>query len=148
MEVATNVDTIHSGIKQLLSEIQANDEVDDDDLLRECAFHLQGKVDDIIQQYSDVTALGDHDFGRALATSSGSGSGPYWISRPRWLDVYINTYLENLKGELSSVEAENANLPDEVENLMKGYLEDSIRLQSNLEGLSSSLEFIQSQEVV
>ncbi|GJU07634.1 hypothetical protein Tco_1124064 [Tanacetum coccineum] len=68
MEVATNVDTIHSGIKQLLSEIQANDEVDDDDLLRECAFHLQGKVDDIIQQYSDVTALGDHDFGCALAT--------------------------------------------------------------------------------
>nr|GEZ38160.1 hypothetical protein [Tanacetum cinerariifolium] len=56
------------------------------------------------------------------------------------------TYLENLKGELSSVEAENANLSDEVENLMKGYLEDSIRLQSNLEGLSSSLEFIQSQE--
>nr|GEW46451.1 hypothetical protein [Tanacetum cinerariifolium] len=63
MEVATDVDTIQSGIKQLLSEIQANDEMDDDDLLRECAFDLQGKkVDDIIQQYSDVTALGDHDF--------------------------------------------------------------------------------------
>ncbi|GJW90092.1 hypothetical protein Tco_0167645 [Tanacetum coccineum] len=57
--------------------------------------------------------------------------------------------MENLKGELSSVEAENAKLSDEVENLMKGYMEDeenhSIRLQSNLEGLSSSLEFIQSQ---
>ncbi|GJW90088.1 hypothetical protein Tco_0167641 [Tanacetum coccineum] len=56
--------------------------------------------------------------------------------------------MENLKGELSSVEAENAKLSDEVENLMKGYWEDeenhSIRLQSNLEGLSSSLEFIQS----
>ncbi|GJY32788.1 hypothetical protein Tco_0417257 [Tanacetum coccineum] len=60
--------------------------------------------------------------------------------------MYTDTYLENLKGELSSVEAENANLPDEVENLMKDYLEDSIRLQSNLERLSSSLEFIQSQE--
>ncbi|GKD51934.1 hypothetical protein Tco_1280910 [Tanacetum coccineum] len=29
---------------------------------------------------------------------------------------------------------------------MKGYLEDSIRLQSNLEGLNSSLEFIQSTQ--
>ncbi|GKC78926.1 hypothetical protein Tco_1129700, partial [Tanacetum coccineum] len=33
------------------------------------------------------------------------------------------TYLENLKGELSSVEAENAKLSDQVENLMMGYLE-------------------------
>nr|GEW16638.1 hypothetical protein [Tanacetum cinerariifolium] len=56
------------------------------------------------------------------------------------------TYLENRKAELSSVEAENAKLSDEVENLMKGYLEDSIRLQSNLEGLNFSLKFIQSQE--
>ncbi|GKE44384.1 hypothetical protein Tco_1471668 [Tanacetum coccineum] len=55
-----------------------------------------------------------------------------------------DTYLENLKGELSFVEAENAKHSNEVENLMKGYLEDSIRLQSNLEGLNSSLEFIQS----
>ncbi|GKC63711.1 hypothetical protein Tco_1096309, partial [Tanacetum coccineum] len=45
------------------------------------------------------------------------------------------TYLENLKGELSSVEDENAKLSDEVENLMKGYLEDSIRLQRNGEFL-------------
>ncbi|GJY03102.1 DNA mismatch repair protein MSH6 [Tanacetum coccineum] len=60
----------------------------------------------------------------------------------------IDTYSENLKGELSFVKAENAKLSDEVENLMKMLnLEDSIRLQSNLEGLSSSLEFIQSQEV-
>ncbi|GJX55340.1 hypothetical protein Tco_0285237, partial [Tanacetum coccineum] len=60
-------------------------------------------------------------------------------------EVESNTYLENLKGELSSVEAENAKLSDQVENLMMGYLEDSMRLQSNLEGLNSSLEFIQSQ---
>ncbi|GKA45725.1 hypothetical protein Tco_0738521 [Tanacetum coccineum] len=52
------------------------------------------------------------------------------------------TYLENQKREHSSVEAENANLSDEVENLMNGYLEDSIRLQSNLEGLTFFLEFI------
>ncbi|GJY60688.1 F-box associated domain containing protein [Tanacetum coccineum] len=55
--------------------------------------------------------------------------------------MVLDTYLENLKGELSSVEDENAKL-SEVENLMKGYLEDSIRFQSNLEGLNSSLEFI------
>ncbi|GKB51733.1 hypothetical protein Tco_0902486 [Tanacetum coccineum] len=60
----------------------------------------------------------------------------------------VDTYSENLKGELSFVKAENAKLSDEVENLMKMLnLEDSIRLQSNLEGLISSLEFSQSQEV-
>ncbi|GJX67898.1 hypothetical protein Tco_0303625 [Tanacetum coccineum] len=60
--------------------------------------------------------------------------------------MVLDTYLENLKGELSSVEAENANVSAKVENLMMGYLEDSIRLQGNLEGLNSSLEFIQSHE--
>ncbi|GJX22760.1 F-box associated domain containing protein [Tanacetum coccineum] len=59
-----------------------------------------------------------------------------------------NVYVEEDCQPLSDVKAENANLSDEVENHMKGYLEDSIRLQSNLEGLSSSLEFIQSQEIL
>ncbi|GJT99320.1 hypothetical protein Tco_1094838 [Tanacetum coccineum] len=58
----------------------------------------------------------------------------------------IDTYLDNLKGELSSVEAENAKLFDEVENLMTGHLEGEGNRLSNLEGLNSSLEFIQSQE--
>ncbi|GKD69508.1 hypothetical protein Tco_1323598, partial [Tanacetum coccineum] len=49
-------------IKQLLSEFQASDEEDDGDLLRECVSNLQGKVDDITQQYSDVTTLPDHGF--------------------------------------------------------------------------------------
>ncbi|GKC84136.1 hypothetical protein Tco_1139853 [Tanacetum coccineum] len=46
-----------------------------------------------------------------------------------------DTYLENLKGELSFVEAENAKHSNEVENLMKGYLEDSIPIAEHLEGL-------------
>ncbi|GJX62193.1 hypothetical protein Tco_0295093, partial [Tanacetum coccineum] len=72
-------------------------------------------------------------------------SSYWWYIRGR-LSRYLDTYLENLKGELSFVKAENAKLSDEVENLMKMLnLEYSIRLQSNLEGLSSSLEFIQSQ---
>ncbi|GJT74007.1 hypothetical protein Tco_1033293 [Tanacetum coccineum] len=58
----------------------------------------------------------------------------------------FDTYMENLKGELSSVEAENAKLFDEVGNLIKGYLEGEENRISNLERLSSSLEFIQSQE--
>ncbi|PWA57536.1 F-box associated interaction domain-containing protein [Artemisia annua] len=65
----------------------------------------------------------------------------------RLVRVLSDTYLENLKGEHSSVEAENAKLSDNVENRMKGNLDDSIRLQSNLEGLSSSLVFIQSLEI-
>ncbi|KAJ9555574.1 hypothetical protein OSB04_010188 [Centaurea solstitialis] len=95
--------------------------LDEDALLRDCVFQLEGKMDEIIEEYSDVSSLPAEDFG---------------------------TYLENLKGELSSVEAENAQLSGEVADLMKGYLEDSIRLQNNIEGLTSSLEFIQSQGLV
>ncbi|KAI3744968.1 hypothetical protein L1987_58067 [Smallanthus sonchifolius] len=59
--------------------------------------------------------------------------------------VHIDTYLENLKGCLCSLEVENDKLSDEIWSLMKDYLEGSIQLQSNIEGLSSSLEFIQTE---
>ncbi|KAI3823666.1 hypothetical protein L1987_05106 [Smallanthus sonchifolius] len=51
----------------------------------------------------------------------------------------------NLKGGLCSLEVENDKLSDEIWSLMKDYLEGSIQLQSNIEGLSSSLEFIQTE---
>ncbi|KAI3716431.1 hypothetical protein L1987_67304 [Smallanthus sonchifolius] len=91
---------------------------DEDDLLRECVLQLEGKVSQIIEEYSDVSSLQPED---------------------------LDTYLENLKGGLCSLEAENDKLSDEIGSLMKAYLEGSIQLQSNIEGLSSSLEFIQSE---
>ncbi|KAK1435363.1 hypothetical protein QVD17_01124 [Tagetes erecta] len=91
---------------------------DEEDMLRECVLHFEGKISQIIEEYSDVSSLQPED---------------------------LDTYLENLKGGLRSVEAENDQLSDEVASLMKGYLENSIKLQSTIEGLSSSLEFVQSE---
>ncbi|XP_024986393.1 uncharacterized protein LOC112521646 isoform X1 [Cynara cardunculus var. scolymus] len=126
-EAPLDLEALQSRIKKL-AEIRSNGHddadlmsTDEDDLLRDCVFQLEGKMNEIIEEYSDVSSLPAEDF---------------------------DTYLENLKRELSSVEAENAKLSGEVGNLMKGYLEDSIRLQCNIEGLTSSLEFIQSQGLV
>ncbi|XP_076882941.1 uncharacterized protein LOC143531554 [Bidens hawaiensis] len=90
----------------------------EEDLLRECVLHLQGQFSQIIAEYSDVSSLQPQD---------------------------KDTYLENLKGELSSLKAENAKISDEVGNLTAGYFEDFIQLQSKIEEQKASLEFIQSQ---
>ncbi|KAI3523631.1 hypothetical protein L1887_01898 [Cichorium endivia] len=117
-------EAIRSRIKEL-AEIRtscSDDEnlitSDEDDLLRQCIFQLEGKFSEIIEEYSDISPLEAED---------------------------LDAYLENLKGEICSVEVENAQLSSEVENLMKCYLEDSIQFQSNIEGLNSTMEFIQSQ---
>ncbi|CAI9265844.1 unnamed protein product [Lactuca saligna] len=119
-----DLDELRSRIKEL-AESRTNfheDEnlitSDEDELLRECVFQLGGKVNEIIEEYSDVSSLEAED---------------------------LDAYVENLKGELCSMEAENAELSAEIENLMKGSFEDSIRLQNNIEGLNSTMEFIQSQ---
>ncbi|XP_076924524.1 uncharacterized protein LOC143586999 [Bidens hawaiensis] len=108
---------IQSRIEQLgSSNCCASDE---EDLLRECVLQLQGQFSQIIGEYSDdVSSLQPQD---------------------------KDTYLENLKGELSSLKAENAKLSDEVGNLTAAYFEDFIRLQSKIEEQKASLEFIQSQ---
>ncbi|KAK9078957.1 hypothetical protein SSX86_000626 [Deinandra increscens subsp. villosa] len=117
-------EAIHSRIKQL-TEIRSHchDDAylvasDEDDLITQCVLQLVGKLTQVIEEYSDVSSL-----------------------QPEDLDIY----LDNLKAELCSVEAENAKLSNEVESLTKGYLEDSIRFQMGIDGLNSSVEFIQSQ---
>ncbi|KAJ0903449.1 hypothetical protein HanPSC8_Chr07g0269961 [Helianthus annuus] len=120
----SDVEAIQSRIKQLTAiGSDCHDDAcfiasDEEDLLRESVVHLQGKISQILEEYSDVRSL-----------------------QPQELD----TYLENLKGELCSVEAENAQLSNELGNLTKTYLEDSIRLHNIIEGLNSSLDLIQSQ---
>ncbi|KAI7735628.1 hypothetical protein M8C21_031944, partial [Ambrosia artemisiifolia] len=117
-----DLEAIQSRIKQL-TEIHCHPDLashhhHQDDLLTDSVLHLQGQISDIIEQYSDVTSLPPH---------------------------HLDTYLENLKVELSSLEAENANLSNDIANLTNTYLEDSIRLHNNIEGLNSSLHFIHSQ---
>ncbi|KAI7735626.1 hypothetical protein M8C21_031942 [Ambrosia artemisiifolia] len=116
-----DLEAIQSRIKQL-TEIHCHPDLashhHQDDLLTDSVLHLQGQISDIIEQYSVVTSLPPH---------------------------HLDTYLENLKVELSSLEAENANLSNDIANLTNTYLEDSIRLHNNIEGLNSSLHFIHSQ---
>ncbi|KAL8217321.1 hypothetical protein R6Q57_024158 [Mikania cordata] len=114
------LEAIQSQIQQL-TEIRSNchDDAnlvasDEEHLLRESVLLLEEKLGQIIE---DFTSL-----------------------QPEHLD----TYLENLKRELCYVEVENAKLSNEVGTLTKGNLEDSIQLQINIQGLNSSLEFIQS----
>ncbi|CAH2052876.1 unnamed protein product [Thlaspi arvense] len=56
-------------------------------------------------------------------------------------------YLEYLRKELHSVEAESAKVSEEIERLSKSHAQDSSRLDSDLEGLLLSLDFLSSQEV-
>ncbi|KAH0917732.1 hypothetical protein HID58_025392 [Brassica napus] len=56
-------------------------------------------------------------------------------------------YLEYLRKELHSAEAESAKVSQEIERLSKAHAEDSTRLESDLEGLLFSLDFLSSQDV-
>lgn len=116
--------TLRSRIRQL-EEIQRNcndvselSPSEEEELLKNCVLQLEEKVTQILSDYSDVSSLAVED---------------------------LDTYLEQLEGELSMVKAESAQTSDEIENLMRGYLEDSNRLESNIEGLNCSLNFIASQ---
>ncbi|CAN7127056.1 unnamed protein product [Brassica rapa subsp. narinosa] len=56
-------------------------------------------------------------------------------------------YLEYLRKELHSAEAETAKVSQEIERLSKAHAEDSTRLESDIEGLLFSLDFLSSQDV-
>ncbi|XP_043707170.1 uncharacterized protein LOC122656629 [Telopea speciosissima] len=57
----------------------------------------------------------------------------------------LDAYLENTTEELKLVEAENVKISNEIEVLTKTYIEDSTRLESDLDSLSNSLELIELQ---
>lgn len=109
---------IHTSIDDDVSQIPSSDS---DGFLTNCAFHLENKVQQIIEEYSDVGFLGIED---------------------------LDAYLEHLKVELKEVEAENAQISDAMEVLSRTNAEESNKLQSNLEGLKCSLDLVASQEDV
>ncbi|KAI8566772.1 hypothetical protein RHMOL_Rhmol02G0067900 [Rhododendron molle] len=59
----------------------------------------------------------------------------------------FHAYLGQLKEDLNSVEVQNAKISSEIEDLMETYVEDSHRLESELEGLYCSLDSIASQGI-
>ncbi|KAJ0235768.1 Reverse transcriptase-like protein [Hirschfeldia incana] len=58
-----------------------------------------------------------------------------------------DAYLEYLRKELHSAEAETAKVSQEIERLSMSHAQDSISLESDLEGLLFSLDFLSSQDV-
>ncbi|KAK8647682.1 hypothetical protein V6N13_121410 [Hibiscus sabdariffa] len=124
-----NLQSIRSRISEL-SEIHSStrNEVESDalssdseKLLNDCSSHLERKVKQIIEEYSDVGFLGIED---------------------------LDKYLAYLKEELNQVEAESAKISNEIEDLSRNHIKESNILEGNLEGLKCALDSIASQEIV
>ncbi|KAK1381180.1 centrosomal protein of 290 kDa-like [Heracleum sosnowskyi] len=98
-------ETIHSKISELRSMDLSSVDVNEK-LVKDCADELQGKLDEMMICCSDISALSVND---------------------------LDLCLEHLKGELSTVEAENSSISNEIEDLKRTYLKDSCQLESDLE---------------
>ncbi|KAE8076290.1 hypothetical protein FH972_014952 [Carpinus fangiana] len=116
---------IHSRIRELADlHTCSGDDVaelspsDSEKLLTDCALDLESRVKQIVSECSDVSFLGVDD---------------------------LDAYLACLKEELNVVEAESTEFSNEIEVLTRTNVEDSIRLETDLEGLECALDFISSQ---
>ncbi|KAJ7955385.1 RNA-directed DNA polymerase (reverse transcriptase)-related family protein [Quillaja saponaria] len=89
-------------------------------LLTDCALELESTVQNIVAECSEVEFSGLEDVG---------------------------AYLEYLNEELNEVEVESTNISNEIEVLSKTHKEDLLLLESNLEELKCSLDFIVSKEL-
>ncbi|TXG72630.1 hypothetical protein EZV62_001209 [Acer yangbiense] len=120
---------IHRNIKEDEAEMAPSDS---ENLLKDCALHLESKVKEIISECSDVSFLGIED---------------------------LDAYVEHLKEELKTVKAESIKISNEIENLSRTHVEvltlgmlmhvhefaESSRLESDLEELNHTLDLIASQ---
>ncbi|KAH9649796.1 reverse transcriptase domain-containing protein [Citrus sinensis] len=86
---------------------------------------LCSKVKEIITEYADVSFLGIEDLGDGICDA--------------------DAYLEHLKEELKTVEAESSKISNEIETLTRTQVEDSNRLESDLEELNCALDLIASE---
>ncbi|XP_052208393.1 uncharacterized protein LOC127812107 isoform X2 [Diospyros lotus] len=118
---ALDIDAIRSRIKELRDvsggfyDAPGLAPSDSEQLLKDCAFQLESKISQVLSEFSGVGSLPVED---------------------------IDTYWGRVKEELNNVEAENAKLSSEIEDLMRTYIEDSNQLESELEGLNCSLDFV------
>ncbi|XP_021894279.1 uncharacterized protein LOC110811957 [Carica papaya] len=120
-----DLDTIRSRLRELEAiQRSCKDDVnevsmsDSESLLKDCTLHIENKVKQIVAEYSNVDFLGIED---------------------------LDSYLEYLKKELQTVQAETAKISYEIELLSRTNAEDSNKLESDLEGLLCSLDFVESK---
>ncbi|OIT05995.1 PREDICTED: uncharacterized protein LOC109207482 [Nicotiana attenuata] len=87
-------------------------------LLEDSTLQFKSKVEQILYDASEISFSSDED---------------------------IDEFWEYLKNELSTEEAKNAKIADEIEGLSREYVEGYSKLVNGIEGLSCSLELIESQ---
>ncbi|KAK4266631.1 hypothetical protein QN277_027522 [Acacia crassicarpa] len=91
------------------------DSLDEEKLLQDSALELEGRIQQIVYEYSDVGLLEDDD---------------------------MDAYLEHLKEEHNKAEVGSSNIAKEIERLTKMHKEDSNLLEAKLEELKCSLDYI------
>ncbi|GMH08040.1 hypothetical protein Nepgr_009880 [Nepenthes gracilis] len=119
-----DIDSVRSRITELTSILRNSNNVpdssssDSEKLLQDCVLSLETKVKQIVSEHSDIGSLKDED---------------------------LDAYLEGLSEELRMVEAENANISDEIEGLRKAYVKGTCQLERDLEGLNCMLDYAKRQ---
>ncbi|KAJ4969036.1 hypothetical protein NE237_015737 [Protea cynaroides] len=124
-EQSLDIETIRSRVKELseihrsckgLSDLSPPPE--SEKLMEDCVLHLGNAMKQITAELLVFDSLGPEE---------------------------LDAYLEKAKEELKMVEAENAKISNEIEVLTKTYAEESTQMESDLDGLNNSLEFIEMQ---
>ncbi|KAJ9153991.1 hypothetical protein P3X46_027372 [Hevea brasiliensis] len=117
-----DLDTFRSELREL-EEIYSNcnemSPSDSDQLLKDCALQIESKVEQIMTECSDFSFLGIED---------------------------LDAFVEHLKEELNTAEAESTKISSEIEVLTRNHVEDFTQLESDIELLKCSLDIISSQD--
>ncbi|VFR01140.1 unnamed protein product [Cuscuta campestris] len=121
-----DLDSLRSRILELRDLLKNSDEApdlsssDSEQFLNDCALHLESKFNQILSDTSDIDLLADRD-----------------------LDELVG----DLKNELSSLESENEKVSMEIEEFSRRYVEESGKLEGEIEGLHCSLDLLESQSM-
>ncbi|KAK9138361.1 hypothetical protein Sjap_008955 [Stephania japonica] len=119
-----NLHTIHSRVESISETLRSAKDFsglrapESQNLIKECILELQSGIEECLLEFSDLGALGVEE---------------------------LDMYLEDANKELNFIEAETLNTCNEIEILSRSLIEDSSKLESDLEGLNCSLSFIKSQ---
>lgn len=120
-----DLQAVRSELEELQRSLEENeayttDSLGSEKLLKECALHLESRLQQILSEYSNVDSfLGIDD---------------------------LDAYVEHMKEELVAVEAESSKISNEIEVLKGTNIEDSNKLKVDLEVLKLSLDRFTSQD--
>ncbi|XP_010673403.2 uncharacterized protein LOC104889792 [Beta vulgaris subsp. vulgaris] len=111
-----HLDTIRSRIAELSEFLIHSPSSDSDQLLQHCVLALETNVNQIVADHSDVGSFKDQD---------------------------LDAYMDRLRDDLRTTEAETASLAEEIQSLRKLHVQGTCQLESNLESLRYVVEYAQ-----